>query len=77
VKCGDDDAVALARSALAIGYVFSEFERAASLMHRAQALNPNLVMAWHLSSWIRSFLGQHDLAVEHVERAIRLKPVDA
>jgi tetratricopeptide (TPR) repeat protein len=46
------------------------------LFNRAQALNPNLVIAWHLSSWIRSFTGQQDLAVEHLERAIRLSPVD-
>jgi TolB-like protein/class 3 adenylate cyclase len=76
VERGKDDAVALASSGLAIGYMFADFERAASLMDRAQALNPNLAMAWHLSSWIRSFLGQQDLAVEHLERAIRLSPID-
>ncbi|WOH51162.1 adenylate/guanylate cyclase domain-containing protein [Bradyrhizobium sp. sBnM-33] len=76
VQCGDDDAVALAASGLAIGFIFSDFERAASLIDRAQVLNPNLAMAWHLSGWIRSFLGQQDLAVKHLERAIRLSPVD-
>ncbi|MCW2017732.1 UNVERIFIED_ORG: TolB-like protein/class 3 adenylate cyclase [Bradyrhizobium japonicum] len=47
-----------------------------SLMDRAQALNSNLAMAWHLSGWIRCFLGQPDVAVEHLERAVRLSPVD-
>jgi TolB-like protein/class 3 adenylate cyclase len=76
VECGKDDAVALACSGLAIGYIPADFDRAISLFDRAQALNPNLVIAWHLSSWIRSFTGQPDLAVEHLERAIRLSPVD-
>jgi tetratricopeptide (TPR) repeat protein len=76
VECGNDNAVALASSGIAIGYMFADFERAASLMDRAQALNPNLAMAWHLSGWIRCFIGQPDLAVQHLERAVRLSPVD-
>jgi TolB-like protein/class 3 adenylate cyclase len=76
IECGNDDAVALAGSSLAIGYIADDFERAISLMDRARALNPNLAMAWHLSGWMRCFIGHYDLAVEHLERAIRLSPVD-
>jgi adenylate cyclase len=76
VECGNEDAVALASSGIAIGYMFDDFERAASLMDRAQALNPNLAMAFHLSGWIRCFIGQQELAIEHLERAVRLSPVD-
>jgi TolB-like protein/class 3 adenylate cyclase len=76
VECGNDDAIALACGALAIGYIVTDLERAASLLDRAQALNPNLAMAWHLSGWIRCFIGEYDLAVEHLGRAVRLSPVD-
>jgi adenylate cyclase len=76
IECGKDDAVALAGSSLAIGYIVDDFERAISLMDRARALNPNLAMAWHLSGWMRCFIGQYDLAVEHLDRAMRLSPVD-
>jgi TolB-like protein/class 3 adenylate cyclase/Tfp pilus assembly protein PilF len=76
MECGNEDAVALASSGIAIGYMFDDFERAASLMDRAQALNPNLAMAFHLSGWIRCFIGQQDLAIAHLERAVRLSPVD-
>jgi adenylate cyclase len=76
VECGKDDAVALAGGGVAIGYICHDFDRATSLMDRAQALNPNLVMAFHLSGWMRCFIGQHDLAIEHLERAVRLSPVD-
>jgi tetratricopeptide (TPR) repeat protein len=76
IECGNDDAVALASSGIAIGYMFDDFERAVSLIDRAQALNPNLAMAFHLSGWIRCFVGQPDLAIEHLNRAIRLSPLD-
>jgi adenylate cyclase len=76
VDCGRDDAIALACSGLAIGYGLQNFDRAISLFDRAQALNPNLAMAWHLSSWIRSFVGQQDVAVMHLDQAARLSPVD-
>jgi TolB-like protein/class 3 adenylate cyclase len=76
VECGNENAVALAGSGIAIGYMFDDFDRAASLMDRAQALNPNLAMAFHLSGWIRCFIGQQNLAIEHLERAVRLSPVD-
>jgi tetratricopeptide (TPR) repeat protein len=76
VECGNEDAVALASGGITIGYMFDDFDRAASLMDRAQALNPNLAMAFHLSGWIRCFIGQQNLAIEHLERAVRLSPVD-
>jgi len=76
IECGSNDAVALASSAIAIGYMFDDFERAMSLMDRAQELNPNLAMAFHLSGWIRCFVGDPDLAINHLERAVRLSPLD-
>ncbi|MBR1216171.1 adenylate/guanylate cyclase domain-containing protein [Bradyrhizobium sp. JYMT SZCCT0180] len=76
IECGKDDAVALACGGLAMGYMLDDFERAVSLIDKARALNPNLAMAWHLGGWMRTFIGQHDLAVEDLGRAIRLSPID-
>jgi tetratricopeptide (TPR) repeat protein len=39
-------------------------------------LNPNLATAWLLSGWIRGFLGEPEVAIEHLERAMRLSPLD-
>ena len=75
VECGGDDAVALACGGIAIG-IFGDLERATTFIDRAQVLNPNLAIAWHLSGWVRGFTGQYALAVEHLERAMRLSPVD-
>jgi TolB-like protein/class 3 adenylate cyclase len=75
VECGKDDAIALSCGGFAL-VVFGDLERGTTLIDRAQALNPNLAMAWHQSGWTRVIIGQPDLAVEHLERAMRLSPVD-
>jgi adenylate cyclase len=75
VESGKNNANALTCGGIAIG-IFGDPERGTTLIDRAQALNPNLAMAWHLSGWSRGFIGQPDLAVQHLERAMRLSPVD-
>ena len=40
------------------------------------ALNPNLAAGWYASGRIRGYLGEPDLAIEHLERATRLSPLD-
>ena len=47
-----------------------------ALINRALTLNPNLTAAWYASGWVTAFLGQTDLAIEHVARAMRLSPLD-
>jgi adenylate cyclase len=44
------------------------------LVDRALALNPSYAQGWFLSSVLRVFAGQHDLAIEHVETSLRLSP---
>ena len=39
-------------------------------------LNPNLATAWSVSGRIRSYLGEPELAIEHLVRAMRLSPRD-
>jgi tetratricopeptide (TPR) repeat protein len=39
-------------------------------------VNPNLAQAWTLSSWLRVWRGEPDLALDHVAHAMRLSPVD-
>ncbi len=75
-ELGKDDAIALVCGGMALAYMASDFERGLALIDRALALNPNLAMAWHLSGWTRNFAGQPDLAIEHLQRAMRLNPVD-
>jgi adenylate cyclase len=44
------------------------------LIDRALALNPSFARGWFRSGGLRLWTGQHDLAIEHVETALRLSP---
>jgi TolB-like protein len=73
---GKDDAVALCFSGLALALVTSDCDDGIALIDRALVLNPNLATAWNASGWVRAFLGEADLAIEHLEYAMRLSPLD-
>jgi TolB-like protein len=75
-ELGRGDAVALAAAGMALGIVVKELDRAAILLDRSLLLNPNLAASWLRSAWVRLFLGQFDLAIEHAGRAMRLSPLD-
>jgi TolB-like protein len=75
-ESGKDDAVALSFGGLALGWVVGDLGGGAALIDRALVLNPNLAAAWHASGWVRTFLRDTDVAVEHVARAMRLSPLD-
>jgi tetratricopeptide (TPR) repeat protein len=75
-ESGKDDAVALAFGGLALAFVAGDLEGGKALINRALTLNPNLTTAWYASGWVRSFLGETDLAIEHLARAMRLSPLD-
>jgi adenylate cyclase len=44
------------------------------LVDRALALNPSFARGWYVSGLLRAFAGQPDLAIEHVEKSLRLSP---
>jgi tetratricopeptide (TPR) repeat protein len=75
-ESGKDDAVALASGGLALAWVAGDLEGGAALINRALTLNPNLTAAWYASGWLKAYLGETDLAIEHVARAMRLSPLD-
>jgi tetratricopeptide (TPR) repeat protein len=76
VHLGGDDPVALCRGGYALAFVAHEFDDAAAFMDRGLAVNPNSAQAWVLSSWLRIWRGEPDLALDHVAQAMRLSPVD-
>ena len=73
---GKDDAVALSFGGLALGLVAGEVKAGAALVDRALVLNPNLSAGWSASGFLKTFLGDHDTAIEHEARAMRLSPLD-
>ena len=75
-ELGKDDAVALTFGGLALGYVGAAVETGVTLIDRALTLNPNMAAAWSASGVLHAFLGHQDLAIERLERAMRLSPLD-
>jgi len=76
VALGKDDAVALARGGHALAFVVADLDAGAAFIDRALVINPNLAVGWYLSGWARTFLGEPELAIEHLARAMRLNPLD-
>ena len=70
---GDDPGV-LANAAFALAYFGEDIGAMMALVDRALALNPNYARGWHISGVLRLWAGQPDIAIEHLETALRLSP---
>jgi len=75
-ELGKDDALVLSFAASSLAYVVGQLDEGVALIDRALALNPNLSRAWTFSGWARVWIGQPDVAIEHLTRAMRLNPLD-
>jgi TolB-like protein/class 3 adenylate cyclase/tetratricopeptide (TPR) repeat protein len=75
-RLGADDAVALCQAGFALSFVVGALDDGVALIDRALVLNPNLATAWRFSGYVRVFLGEPELAIEHLNRAVRLSPLD-
>lgn len=76
VELGKSDVIALSRGGYALGFLAGEFDAARVFLDRALLLNPNLASTWVLSGLLRNFLGEPDLAIDYLARAMRLSPLD-
>jgi tetratricopeptide (TPR) repeat protein len=75
-KVGKDDASALCYAGFALAYILHDLDAGADLLDRALVLNPNLAEAWYLSGWVRSWLGEPAVSLQHIAHAMRLSPLD-
>jgi len=75
-ELGRDDAVALCTAGMVLAFVVGDLDDGAAMIDRALALNPNLAWAWLFSGWVKVWLGEPDVAIERVARAMRLSPQD-
>jgi TolB-like protein len=73
---GADDPVALCWAGHVHAYFFKDVERALLLVDRALELDVNLAIAWQRSGWVRGYAGDSDGAIESLNKAIRLNPLD-
>jgi TolB-like protein/class 3 adenylate cyclase len=75
-RLGTDDAVALSMAAMALAVASRDFEVSIALVERALVLNPNFANAWIVSGFVRLYNGEFELAIAHLEHAMRLSPLD-
>jgi tetratricopeptide (TPR) repeat protein len=61
----------------ALAELSGDLEGGIALIDRALTLNPNSANAWRASGVDRAFLGDTELALAHLERSVRLSPLDA
>ena len=75
-QIGADDPVALAWAGHIHVFFFKDVERALWLTDRALELDVNLATAWLRRGWVRGYAGDPDGAIESLNRALRLDPLD-
>jgi adenylate cyclase len=76
IQFGKDDARVLALSGFALAYVVGDVEHGAMLVRQAIQLDPSLSLARLWMGWINVYLGNHDAAIEQIQVASRLNPLD-
>jgi len=74
LQVGENDPRVLANAAVVLANLGEDIGAMMGLVDRALTLNPSFARGWNLSGLLRVFAGQHDLAIEHIETALRLSP---
>lgn len=76
LRLGRQDASVLAQSAVVLFSKRNEVELADSLLDEAIRLDPNGVLGWLYGGWAKMLLGDHQTAIDYLQRAKRLSPLD-
>jgi tetratricopeptide (TPR) repeat protein len=75
-QVGHDDCFALSSSGFALANLLGELDKGIELIDRGLALNPNAALCLAQSAYVRVWLGEPDLAILQLQRAMRNSPVD-
>jgi TolB-like protein/tetratricopeptide (TPR) repeat protein len=76
IEAGRDDPEALSMAGYTIAVLAGEHSVALGAIDRALAINPNSALAWSMRGWVLGFQNQFEPAIEALQRAIRLSPLD-
>ena len=74
LQVAGDDTGTVANAVISLSSFGEDIGATMALIDRALALNPSCARGWHVSASIRLRAGQLDLAIQHVERSLRLSP---
>jgi TolB-like protein/Tfp pilus assembly protein PilF len=67
-----DDPAIIVNAAVALAGFGEDIDAMMALVDRSLVLNPNFARGWHISSVLRNWSGQPDIAIAHAETALRL-----
>jgi TolB-like protein/class 3 adenylate cyclase len=73
---GQDDPEALWMAGNTLALMSGDLEGGIALIDRALTLNPNSANAWRASGMVRTYLGNTEPAITHLEQSVRLSPMD-
>ena len=75
-EVGHDEAFALASAGFALANIVGDLDAGSALIERALELNPNGSLPLTQCGFVRIWLGQPEVAIEHLQKAMRLSPLD-
>jgi len=76
LRAASDDPEVLATAAMVLGYFGEDIYTSVELIDQALTLNPSSVRGWQTSGVIRNWIGRSDIALEHLQNASRLDPIN-
>jgi adenylate cyclase len=74
LEVASDDPSILVNAALVLAYFGEDISAMIALVDHALSLNPSFARGWNISSSLRNWAGQPDIAIEHMETSLRLSP---
>jgi TolB-like protein/class 3 adenylate cyclase len=74
LKVAGDDPGVVVNAAFGLANFGEDIGAMMALVDRALALNPSFARGWLMSANLRNMAGQPDIAIEHVNTALRLSP---
>jgi TolB-like protein/class 3 adenylate cyclase len=77
LELGRTEPIILSAAGFAVAYLEGDLDFGGAAMDTALELNPNTAATLGIGGWISVFRGEPDLAIERVQRAMQLSPVDA
>jgi TolB-like protein len=76
IEIGEQDPDALSMGGWGIFLLAGERAAGLSAIEQALAINPNAALAWTFCGWARGYSNRPALAIEALQRAMRLSPLD-
>lgn len=73
---GPDDPIALSAAGMAIAYVVGDLDSGNAMIERSVEISPNFAQAWLFSGWVKAWMGEADVSISRINRALQLSPHD-